>query len=72
MAEMTSHVFVCPYVLAGRVFCKKGCDADGETWDDCKLDSSMPITDNQLHSSLICPFAIFSCYYHNICLFNHL
>lgn len=20
----------------GRVFCKKGCDADGETWEECK------------------------------------
>lgn len=22
--------------LAGRVFCKKGCDADGETWEECE------------------------------------
>lgn len=22
-------------VLAGRVFCKKGCDSDGETWEEC-------------------------------------
>ncbi|KAL5214337.1 hypothetical protein ABZP36_003489 [Zizania latifolia] len=21
--------------FAGRVFCKKGCDADGDTWDEC-------------------------------------
>ncbi|KAG6382463.1 hypothetical protein SASPL_157878 [Salvia splendens] len=27
---------VCEILLvSGRVFCKKGCDADGETWDEC-------------------------------------
>lgn len=23
-------------ICVGRVFCKKGCDSDGETWDECK------------------------------------
>jgi len=22
--------------LAGRVFCKKGCNADGDTWEECE------------------------------------
>lgn len=22
-------------IVSGRVFCKKGCDADGDTWDEC-------------------------------------
>lgn len=24
------------WLNAGRIFCKKGCDADGETWEECK------------------------------------
>lgn len=23
--------------FAGRVFCKKACDADGDTWEECKF-----------------------------------
>ncbi|KAI3456276.1 hypothetical protein Pfo_012939 [Paulownia fortunei] len=30
-----THKYAALMQIPWRVFCKKGCDADGETWDEC-------------------------------------
>lgn len=40
LGEILTDFFCCfcffDWILAGRVFCKKGCGTDAETWEECK------------------------------------
>lgn len=44
-STLTGHLFSSPlgsviwFSFTGRVFCKKGCNADGDTWDECEYQS---------------------------------
>lgn len=38
------HNLTVNWICVGRVFCKKGCDSDADTWEECKLLPVITIT----------------------------